>query len=754
MTGSVRFLLLFLILSPVALATPVVPGVSRLQEVEGPSSATQGRVLLRELGCAACHSTGSPEEFSVRPGPLLDGLRFRVRPDYLRAWLADPHSQKPGTSMPDLLSDLEPEERVRAAEALTHYLLGDDAIEALVPHAADPPTEPSVDGATLFHTIGCVSCHEPRREPKAPGADLDDIFADEAVTVVANTERTVPSVPLPDLAAKTNRSALAQFLRSPHDLRPSGRMPDMKLTAAEADAVADYLLADTVPGPWPAFVADAELAEEGRRRFSELRCNACHAKTDAPEAQPSPPWEIAAGAGRCAGPANFDLDADQRRSIELALAAPPQAPTLHEEITALNCFACHERAGTGGVDPGRDAYFVSAVDADLGDEGRLPPTLTGVGAKLTEAGLRAILLEGTSVRPYMATRMPQFGAENVAHFIPALLEIDANPDAPSIDVSGLKHHHRNHYGRQLMGTDGLSCITCHDLNGQRSLGIPAIDLAHTPGRIQPSWFKQYLLDPASLRPGTRMPAFFPDGKSTFPDLWNGDAHKQIEALWIYLREIDQTRLPVGMEDRGDFKLVPHDRPLLHRTFMEGVGAQAIAVGFPGGLNVAFDAAHPRFALAWTGDFIDGESAQADRFSPFVKPLGELRALFPEGPLIAELENDDSPWPVENSLRFAGYTLDPSGIPTFTYHTSDGTEIRDTVWPEASNSLRRRVEIGAHTTGLHLLLSRTDATTPNTGPHTTVISGETTARVSNGKTEIIAALPPSDSVSTVEWELSW
>src|SRR5690606_40462280 len=65
-----------------------------------------------------------------------------------------------------------------------------------------------------------------------------------------------------------------------------------------------------------------------------------------------------------------------------------------------------------------------------------------------------------------------------------------------------------------------------------------------------------------------LPIFFPEGKSTFPDLWNGDANKQIEALWIYLREIDQTRLPVGMEDDTNYELVPADRPILLRTFID------------------------------------------------------------------------------------------------------------------------------------------------------------------------------------------
>ena len=169
---------------------------------------------------------------------------------------------------------------------------------------------------------------------------------------------------------------------------------------------------------------------------------------------------------------------------------------------------------------------------------------------------------------------------SVLWLIDRVFEADKDLNTHKVDVTGLLHHHRNHYGRELIGTDGLSCITCHNLKGHRSLGMPAVDLAIVPDRLQPAWFKRLLLDPASIDPNTRMPAFFSEGKSPFTKLFGGDAGKQIEALWIYLKEIDQTRLPVGMEKTDQFVLVPKDRPLVHRTFMEGVGPRTLAVGYP------------------------------------------------------------------------------------------------------------------------------------------------------------------------------
>jgi hypothetical protein len=41
----------------------------------------------------------------------------------------------------------------------------------------------------------------------------------------------------------------------------------------------------------------------------------------------------------------------------------------------------------------------------------------------------------------------------------------------------------NKYGRKLVGVGGLTCIACHQFAGNKSLGIPALDLASTGGRL-------------------------------------------------------------------------------------------------------------------------------------------------------------------------------------------------------------------------------------------------------------------------------
>ncbi|MCA9450614.1 MAG: hypothetical protein KC931_26060, partial [Candidatus Omnitrophica bacterium] len=319
--------------------------------------------------------------------------------------------------------------------------------------------------------------------------------------------------------------------------------------------------------------------------------------------------------------------------------------------------------GMGGPASDKDPYFTGDWSEEMGEEGRVPPGLTGVGSKLTDDWLNRILFgEGGEVRPYLNTRMPHYLGYQLGDLPDIFMVADKNPNPPQINVSGLLHHHRNRYGRQLMGTEGLSCITCHNLKGHRSLGMPAVDLSVVPERLQPEWFKRFLLEPASVNPNTRMPAFFTDGKSAFKNLFDGDASKQIEAIWIYLKEIDQTRLPVGMEKTNAYVLVPKDRPIVHRTFMKDVGPRAIAVGYPEKVHLAFDASSCRVVLVWKGEFLDAESAQANRFTPYISPLGEdIHSFQPK-----EGETDR-----ETQRKFLGYRIDGDGIPVFRYKQGDG-----------------------------------------------------------------------------------
>ena len=87
-------------------------------------------------------------------------------------------------------------------------------------------------------------------------------------------------------------------------------------------------------------------------------------------------------------------------------------------------------------------------------------------------------------------------------------------------------------------------------------------------------------------------------------------------------------MPVGLAGEGDYELKPTDRPIVFRSFIEGVGTHAIGVGFPGGLNAAFDAKSCRWTLVWKGRFLDAFSNFQDRPMKPITPLGTDVKILP------------------------------------------------------------------------------------------------------------------------------
>ncbi len=112
-----------------------------------------------------------------------------------------------------------------------------------------------------------------------------------------------------------------------------------------------------------------------------------------------------------------------------------------------------------------------------------------------------------------------------------------------------------------VGTGGLGCVSCHGLKDRKSLGVPVINLTHTVHRLTPEYFKELLLNPQVTQPGTLMPPLFMGRKK---------ADQEIEQLWTYLKELDQSRLPEGLLQTGDYEIKPEKsvRPVVFRTFLE------------------------------------------------------------------------------------------------------------------------------------------------------------------------------------------
>ncbi|HEX7901664.1 MAG TPA: PA14 domain-containing protein [Planctomycetota bacterium] len=778
------------ILLCLALQDPPKPVVAAFERFDTLDPVEGGRLLLGELGCAHCHADPS---IASKKAPSLADVGGRLKPEWIRAWLKDPHAVKPGTTMPKVVADPE------AVEPLTHYLASLGKPVALTSGAGPK-------GAELYAQSGCLACHGPAESLGAEGK-------------------------------WRNAAALAAFLHDPLKWRPSGRMPKLNLTPQEAMAVAVRLAGappcepDEPGGPlepgvaWEAYkgdfnklpdfdalqpvakgvaaafdvgvaklddhfalrfrafldvpkdglytfytasddgsrlalgrtvivdndgvhggtevagtralkkgkyaltvtyfegaggeelavswegpgfgkrkidgkalshgafsVKDAEavdafkpdpaLVAKGRELFQSLRCASCHAAEPNLKSPPSRPLATLKGA-RCTV-VKYPLDDRQAKAVEAGMKEKKDV----DPLLVFNCYACHERGKRGG--PAIDAAFVGQ-DQTIGDEGRLPPHLNGVGAKLRPEWLKTVLAQGTKVRPYVFTRMPVFGPEAmpiVDHFLKA--------DVAAPETAGARDKDLIKAGRQLTGTKGMSCVSCHQFQGHKSQGIPGMDLVVMVTRLRRDWFDRYLREPSSLRPGTRMPTFWPEGKSVRKDILDGDTAKQIDALWMYLGEGGKAQIPVGIGPQP-ILLAATDEPVIYRNFIQGAGPRAIGVGYPEHVNLAWDANQMTLKLIWKGDFIDASKHWVDRGSGFQGPAGDDVVTLPDGPPFSTSET----WPKESGkaagYQFGGYELDKKGRPTFLY-TFKELKVRDAFEP-APGKLTRTLTIEGTSTPL-------------------------------------------------------
>ena len=447
---------------------------------------------------------------------------------------------------------------------------------------------------------------------------------------------------------------------------------------------------DEHPGIRPSkanrFIAEFDKVKLGKQLFSELNCAACHAvepngKLHRPEGILGPPpalVEMKEALGRgCLSSTpidiapHFRLTLKQTKAIAAALGNSPAklkpAEVLDHALVAYQCYPCHKRNGIGGPTDERDTYFLTSQQV-MGPEGRLPPHLNGVGAKLKSNWLKQVIATGTKVRPYMLTRMPSYGPEIAARLTESFIEVD-KPQKVATPFPELSQREAHKKGRELIGSKGMACVSCHTFAGIPSLGVQGMDLTVMSKRLRIDWLKRYLLDPGSLRPGTRMPSFWPQGKSTKPDVLDGDTDKQIAAIYQYLSLGEKAPIPSGLA-RSGMQLAVDDEARLYRNFIDGAGTRAIGVGYPGEVNLAWDANHLRPALLWHGPFIDASRHWSGRGQGFQAPDGFNRLTLFDGPPLAILTTPGAPWPKVDArpagFRFGGYLLDEKRRPTFRY----------------------------------------------------------------------------------------
>lgn len=462
--------------------------------VAGAPVLTEGRRVLAESGCAACHEI--PGVRLDGPfGPSLDAVGAKLPREAISGWLRDPGAVRPDTRMPSFRLD------DGQREALADFLAAQRLVDAPTPDLAD--ADPDA-GRSLFGKARCTTCHAVKGRGGTLGPPLDRIG-----------ERLSPAW-------------LAAWLRDPHRVDPDTAMPLIRFEEQEViDLVAflvEEMVSDDGVAPVIGPVPGGARIEAGRRVFDELGCAACHVVRGVErERQFAPslrgfgatPVERLAFAGLPEGTRRTRADWIYRKierpelqqpiakmplvrleppQVAAATVAvlslrepgwphvrahePPAAPVLRGEVGVLfdrfRCLSCHQLGGVGGT--------VSGAPLDR------------EGSKVEAAWVERFLLAPDTIRVGQQERMPHLGlrpeeAQVLAQWMTLVLRDDAIPtEAPAGGEAAR--------GAEFVET--LGCRGCHPIDGKG--GYVGPDLVRTGARLRAGWVYGLLRTPALMRP--------------------------------------------------------------------------------------------------------------------------------------------------------------------------------------------------------------------------------------------------------------
>jgi cytochrome c1 len=517
-----------------------IPATAFTPSTPGPTA--DGRRLITEHQCTKCHAPDQPYGEGAMPelsndSPDLTTIGRRVTESWLRQWIAQPHTLKPTTTMPAMVDASTPEGKQQAAD-LAAYLASLGAPDEQA-RAAFPP-ELVTKGGQIFHELACIACHT---LPEVQQPDLEH-----------------GRVPLNNIAAKFQPGQLELFLKNPRAHYKAINMPDFQFSDEEASALTAYLTVssqghDTKPLELP----DSGDITRGKALAKSMDCAACHTGPERRDASLAPPLAslkdkrdqgCLAPAPRAPGKAPLpNLSQDHHAALTSFLAEENNLSALHRDsppefaerqFTSQRCFACHDRDGQQSLLASLHTESKPLVAHIEGHDEKLDqsrPHHTHNGEMLKTTYIED-MLDGSvqeRPRPWLEMRMPAFHhhADKFAEGLTRTHGIaPCGPDQTKRDPELAKT------GQMIAGQTGLACIICHGVGDMKPLAafeVQGIDLDLVHERLRPEYFHRWMPNPLRVTPDSKMPRYTQeDGSALRPDILEGDASRQFEALWHYL----------------------------------------------------------------------------------------------------------------------------------------------------------------------------------------------------------------------------
>jgi mono/diheme cytochrome c family protein len=226
-------------------------------------------------------------------------------------------------------------------------------------------------------------------------------------------------------------------------------------------------------------------------------------------------------------------------------------------VSQYNCMGCHAVGDFGGD---IDTWIEEHYDSAASKQRYYPPELTHVGEKIRPEWLRQFLKSPWKYRPAAVVRMPTFGFENAQ--IDRLTDYFAGMSRQAVHLSDVDYQidpELAHIGQTLTGKDVYNCFSCHLLNGATPGDDPAVyapDFATMRPRLQFDFIPKWIQNPVGYQKFAVMPAFLKSKDEAFPDYFEGDPAKQLNALREFIFSVGSDEIirkqdqHLGSQDGG------------------------------------------------------------------------------------------------------------------------------------------------------------------------------------------------------------
>jgi mono/diheme cytochrome c family protein len=469
--------------------------------------AKRGEELVRAVGCLGCHVLDEKTRLEGGPhrtfGQPLQNLGSKTGYAWIYNWVRDPKHYSPDTYMPDLrLTDPQVADVATFLSGLKQE--GGDAAKA-------SPDQAAVDAVLLDYYRALMPFEEARVE-------------------VSKLDARAKQLELGRRAINRYGCYSCHDIRGFEDTQPIGT----ELSEAGSKLVSrlDFAFVD-IPHTkiewYETKLREPRIFDQGRelRPLDKLR-------------MPNYDFSDEEAHRLLTALMSFQAEIQPAAALPVKTARRDFLVQGRALVHRRNCVGCHSIEGSGGD-------FVRLVaEPTLG-----PPMLTPEGARVQHDWLYAFLRQPITIRPWINVRMPTFGLDDrnlnglIQYFAAVSDQLGPFRTQQVVTASNTLG-----VGRELF--ELLKCQQCHVL-GEIPRDQPtenlAPDLRMSSDRLQADWILDWLRAPASILPGTRMPAYWPDHPKSFYAQLGGDAEAQIRAIRDYLLTFRGGPTPRGSQTR-------------------------------------------------------------------------------------------------------------------------------------------------------------------------------------------------------------